>query len=1027
MNITGLSLKYNRITLLALVVVIILGLMEYGNLSRDSMPPFTVRIATIITQFPGASPERVESLISDKVEKVLQEIPEVSTVTSTSRTGVSIVKMTVREDVPESKLQAIWDLARRKIDNIRKDLPDGIYGPNLNDENIGVVYGIFVGLESDGFEYNELKDYADKLRDDLIALDEAAKVIIGGTVEERIYVEYNDAKLAQVGLTAGQLQNTISESNIIIPSGQINLGEERIILESSGNFESLEAIKNLVIPIGRQGETVLLGDLANIEKGYVSPKESIVRINGNQSLVLYVSIKEGANLITLGKEVDKLIKVYNDTKLPVGITAMRIASQDKEVEKKIDVFVSNVFQSIVIVLLVILVVLGWRAGVVIASMVPGTMVLTFLLMGWFGVGLNQVTLASLIMALGMLVDNGIVIVEGILEKAQAGQSKFEAAVNSAKEFMIPLLISTLTTSAAFLSFYLADGTMGDMMGNIFLVITMALLSSWLMAFTIIPLLGTVLLKVTHGKEAHKTIFDYFKGPYNRFLDWALKKPVLTMLSITALFFISVYGFTFIPSIFMPPNDRNLVVVDINYPLGTRIETTDSKVALLESYIKDSLRVNETIEEGIIDWSSYIGKGPEAYDLGYFPGEPNSSYAHMLLNTTSDRANDVVINKLRDFANSNLLDAEVKISRLVGSGGAAAPIEIRITGDDPDELFRIADRIKTKLFQTQGVINVTDDWGSRIKKVYVKIDEHKLSRAGLTNQDVAVSLLTSLDGFEVGEFRDDDKSIPITMKREGSENLAFADIENLNVFSQARGTSIPLSQVAEIEVPWQYSKILRRNLKRNLNIQANLADGYLSSEIMDKVIRPMMDEEVKNWEAGYTFEYGGDAEGSNDAMGAVLLNLPLSFFIIILLLVVQFNSIRKATIIFMTIPLAIVGVTGGLLGAGSVFSFTAFLGLISLAGIVINDAIVLIDKIGIELAEGKGLLESIKQAANDRFSPILLTTLTTSCGLVPLWTGGGALWSPMAITIIFGLLFATIILLIFVPVVFMLLYTRREKK
>lgn len=500
-----------------------------------------------------------------------------------------------------------------------------------------------------------------------------------------------------------------------------------------------------------------------------------------------------------------------------------------------------------------------------------------------------------------------------------------------------------------------------------------------------------------------------------------------MLSIIALFFISVYGFTFIPSIFMPPNDRNLVVVDINYPLGTRIETTDSKVALLESYIKDSLRVNETIEEGIIDWSSYIGKGPEAYDLGYFPGEPNSSYAHMLLNTTSDRANDVVINKLRDFANSNLLDAEVKISRLVGSGGAAAPIEIRITGDDPDELFRIADRIKTKLFQTQGVINVTDDWGSRIKKVYVKIDEHKLSRAGLTNQDVAVSLLTSLDGFEVGEFRDDDKSIPITMKREGSENLAFADIENLNVFSQARGTSIPLSQVAEIEVPWQYSKILRRNLKRNLNIQANLADGYLSSEIMDKVIRPMMDEEVKNWEAGYTFEYGGDAEGSNDAMGAVLQNLPLSFFIIILLLVVQFNSIRKATIIFMTIPLAIVGVTGGLLGAGSVFSFTAFLGLISLAGIVINDAIVLIDKIGSELAEGKGLLESIKQAANDRFSPILLTTLTTSCGLVPLWTGGGALWSPMAITIIFGLLFATIILLIFVPVVFMLLYTRRQKK
>ncbi|MDX2245161.1 MAG: efflux RND transporter permease subunit [Bacteroidia bacterium] len=1026
MNLTGLSLKYNRITLLALAVVVILGLVEYGGLSRDSMPPFTVRIATIITQFPGASPERVESLISDKVEKVLQEIPEVNTVTSTSRTGVSIVKVTVREDVPESKLQSIWDLSRRKIENIRKDLPDGIYGPNLNDENIGVVYGIFVGLESDGFEYKELKTYADDLRDDLIALDDAAKVIIGGTVEERIYVEYNDAKLAQVGLTAGQLQNIISENNIIIPSGQVNLGEERIILESSGNFESVEAIQNLVVPVGKQGETVLLGDLANVERGYVSPKESIVRINGNQALALYVSVKDGANLIALGKDVDNLIKVYNETKLPHGINAMRIASQDKEVQKKIEVFIRNVFQSIVIVLLVILLVLGWRASIIIASMVPGTMVLTFLLMGLFDVGLNQVTLASLIMALGMLVDNGIVMVEGLLEKMQAGQSKIEASVNSAKEFMIPLLISTLTTCAAFLSFFLADGTMGDMMGNIFLIITMALLSSWLMAFTIIPLFGNALLKVTQGAEAHKTIFDYFKGPYNRLLVWALKRPVITITAITVLFFISLYGFTFIPSIFMPPSDRNLVVVDINYPLGTKIETTDSKVALLESYIKDSLMAGETIEEGILDWSSYIGKGPESYDLGYSAGEPNSSYAHMLLNTTSDFANDIVINKLRDFASRNLFDAEIKISRLVGSGGAAAPIEIRITGDDPDELFRIADRVKIKLFQTRGVINVTDDWGSRIKKIYVKIDEHKLSRAGLTNQDVAISLLTSLDGFEVGEFRDDDQSIPITMKREGSEKLAFSDIENLNVFSQARGISIPLSQVAEIEVPWQYSKILRRNLKRSLTIQAGVADGYLASNIMDEVIRPMMNEEVPKWNNGYTYEYGGDAEGSNDAMGAVIINLPLAFFIIVLLLVIQFNSFRKATIIFITIPLGIVGVTGGLLGAGSVFSFTAFLGIISLAGIIVNDAIVLIDKIGSELEKEKGLQESIKQAANDRFSPILLTTLTTSCGMVPLWTGGGALWSPMAVSIIFGLFFATIIQLIFVPAIFKLFFTNRQK-
>ncbi len=1026
MNLTGFSVKNNRITILSLIVILVLGLVEYTNLSRDSMPPFTVRIATVITQFPGASPERVESLISSKIEKALQEIPEVKTLTSVSRTGVSIVKLTVNDNIPERKLQSIWDLARRKIENIRPDLPDGIYGPNLDDEDIGVVYGIFVGLESDGFEYPELKNYANQLRDDIIALNDAAKVIIGGEVEERIYIDYNEAKLAQVGLTSGQLQSIISSSNIIIPSGEVNLGEERLILESSGNYESVDAVRNLLIPLGSQGETVPLGDLTTVSRDYIYPKESIVRINGNQALALYISLKEGANIIDLGKDVDALIQNYNQTELPLGIRATRIASQDKEVEKKLNVFIVNLIQSIVIVLLVILLVLGWRASVIIASLIPGTMILTMLLMGLFGVGLNQVTLASLIMSLGLLVDNGIVMVESLLEKLQSGRSRFDAAVSSAKEFMTPLLISSLTTCAAFLSFYLADGAMGEMMGNIFLVITMALLSSWLFAFTIIPLFGTALLKVKPGEQEMKTIFDAIRGLYNRFLNAALKVPLLTVIAIVGLFVAALYGFSFIPNTFMPPSDRNLVIVDFNLPLGTRIETTDSKIAEIENFIKDSLQVGPDNPQGIVSWSSYIGKGPESYDLGYFAGEPNSSYAHMLINTTSNLANDMVISRLRDFTERTIFDAEIKIDRLVGSGGAEAPIEIRISGREPDELFRISERIKAQLFQTPGLINITDDWGPRIKKIYVDIDNNALSRSGLTHQDVALSLLTASTGFEVGEYREGDETVPIMMRQEGNEDLGYNDLESLSIFSQTKGTSNPLAQVAEIEVPWQYAKILRRNLKRSMTIQAGVDEGYLSSEIFQQTIRPLMEEETKNWANGYSYEFGGDAEGSNDAMGAVLLNLPLSFFLIILLLVIQFNSFRKATIILLSIPLGIVGVTGGLLGVDSVFSFTAFLGVISLAGIIVNDAIVLVDKIGYELEEGKGLIDCIKKAANDRFSPILLTTLTTSCGMVPLWTGGGKLWSPMAITIIFGLLFATVILLIFVPAIYRLLFKEKLK-
>lgn len=1025
MNLTGLALKYNRVTILSLLVIITLGLMEYGKLSRDSMPPFVVRAAQVITQFPGASPERVESLITDKIEKTLQEIPEVKTITSNSRTGVSVVTMTVHNYVPEAKLQSIWDLARRQLDDIKSDLPDGIAGPNVQDRDIGVVYGIIVGLESNGFEYSEVQEYAEELRDDIIAIRDASKVIIGGVVDERIYVEYNDARLSQAGLTSSQLQSIISSSNIIIPSGQVNLGEESIILEPSGNFESVEAIQNLVVPIGKQGETVRLGDITEVKRRYVSPKESIVKINGKKGLALYISLKEGANLIELGDQIDDLIKDYNSSKLPIGLEAKRIASQDAEVDKKLADFVGNLFQSILIVLLVILLILGWRAGVIIASLIPGTIILTFLFMGIFNVGLNQVTLASLIMALGLLVDNGIVMVESLLEKLKEGQSKFQAAVNSAKEFMTPLLISSLTTSAAFLSFYLADGAMGEMMGNIFMVITMALMSSWLFAFTIIPLFATSLLKVQQSEGRIETVFDKIRDQYNLFLDRALNKPIASIFTIFILFFVSILGFGYIPNIFMPPSDRNLVIVDLNFPLGTKIETTEAQVGLIEKYIQDSLKVDSNDEEGLVDWTSFIGKGPEAYDLGYFAGEANSSYAHMLLNTTSDNVNDLIINKLRTFVDQNIHDGTIKINRLVGAGGAEAPVEIRISGSDPDELFSVAQGVRNKILQTEGLTNIVDSWGTRSKKLFVNIDENKLTRSGLTNQDVASSLLTSLNGYEVGEFRAEASSIPIIMKKEGIDQLAYSDIQNLNVYSQSQGTSVPLSQVATIEVPWQYSNLLKRGLKLNFTIMADVKSGYLSSEIMDEYIYPMMKEESKNWKDGYTYEFGGDAEGSNDAMGAILLNLPLSFFIIILLLVVQFNSFRKASIILLTIPLAIVGVTGGLLFTDSFFSFTSFLGIISLAGIIINDAIVLVDKIGTELKSGNGLLESIKKSANDRFSPILLTTLTTSCGMIPLWTGGGALWSPMAITVIFGLLFATVILLIFVPVIFKLLYKKES--
>ncbi|MDD7886928.1 efflux RND transporter permease subunit [Flavivirga sp. 57AJ16] len=1021
MNLTGLIFKNNRITILSLFIILILGLVEYQNLSRDSMPPFTVRTASIVTQFPGATPERVEALVTDKIEKALQEIPEVETIESTNRTGLSIIKIKLLGHVDENEIQDIWDLSRRKIENIQNDLPRGIYGPNLNDEDIGEVYGIFVAIQADNFDYSEIQKQADKLRNRLIALDDAAKVVIGGETEERVFIDYEDATLTKLGVSASKIERTISQSNIIIPSGEITMGKEQITVETSGSFESVEALKNLLVPV-RNNELVSLGEIATVKRAYQSPRKTMVRVNGEESLALYISLKENSNIINLGKDIDRVLVEFNK-ELPLGLHALRIASQDIDVQQKTSTFVVNLVQSVVIVLLVVLLVLGWRAGIVIASIIPCTIIMAFWIMSLFNVGLNQVTLASLIMALGLLVDNGIVMTESLIEKLEEGQTKFEAAVNSCKEFMVPLLISSLTTCAAFMSFYLAQSVMGEIMGNIFKVITITLLTSWFIAFTIIPLLGSVLLKVKKRESEHKTIFDNLRGYYNTFLNKTLAKPIRVLVGITILFVFAIYGFTKVPGIFMPPSDRQLVTLELELPLGTKIEETDAQIAKIETYIKDSLFVKNNAKLGVESWSSYIGRGPKSYDLGYSQDQPNSSYAYMLINTNSGDANQIVINKLDKFAKDNLLNANVKIKRLTGAGASDVPIEVRVFGDDPEELFLISDQIKKKLTQTKGTKNVSDNWGPKIKKVFIDVDEGKLGRAGLTNQDVALSLNTALSGYSVGEYRENEDNIPIVLQNNNKDTITYDMLETLGVYSQITGQSVPLTQVADISLEWVFAKILRRDLKRSINIESQISENVVSSEII-KELEPWLKEQSKTWKPGYTFELGGDAESGNDAMGAVAEKLPLSFIIIILLLVLQFNSFRKVIIILSTIPLAAIGVSSGLLVTDSFFSFTAFLGIISLAGIIINDAIVLIDKMDSELASGKPFEEGIKKAANDRFSPILLTTLTTSCGMIPLWTGGGELWSPMAISVIFGLLFATIILLIFIPVVYKVLFKKK---
>lgn len=1021
MNLTEFSINRNRVVLSILAVVMVMGMLFYASLSRDSMPPYTIRIASIVSSFPGASPERVEELVSDKIEKVAQELPELKVVKSTSRTGLSVVQVELKMEVKPEELQPVWDRLRRKLGTIQ-GLPSNVT-PQLRDDGIGEVFGIAVGLISDGYDYAEMKDYADDLRDDLIKLEDAAKVELNGAQEERVFVEFENTKLKTYGLTSSKLKNIIGSTNILSSGGTINVEAERIILEPTGNFNDLESIKEMLVPVGENGQVIALEDITTVKKGYINPPKQKVRINGMDAISLHVSLKEGANIIKLGEEMDVLLQEWQD-KLPVGLEVSRIASIDKYIDLKISDFIGNLLQAIAIVLAVMLFFLGLRTGLVIASLIPIVTITTLMVMGLIDVGLNQISLAALIMALGMMVDNAIVVAESVMVKMEAGIPVKKAAIDSCSELFTPLLISTLTTSAAFLAFFMAESVMGDIMGPIFVVITIALLSSWLIALSIITLFCVFFLKVK-PKEAGKVGFldkliNGLKLKYKNLILLALnwKKSVLAL--IVFMFFLSIFGFGLLGFVFFPDSDRNMITVDINLPENTKIENTTSVVLTLEDFMKKELKISEDRSDGIVDWSAYIGEGPSAYDLGYNADEANSNYAHILINTSSFLVNNDMVEKLDAFSFDNFPNADIKVG-LLGSGGGGTPIEIEVSGDDPDKLASIAETIKAKLFTISGTKNIKDDWGPKGKKFVINIDPNKAQTAGVTNQDIATSLQTVLDGFQAGEYREGDKSIPIVMKSNQSKEQSLSSLESLNIYSQNSGKSVPLLQVASIIPQWQYSKIKRVDLNRTIKVSSELTTTGNASEVT-QAITPWLNEQKEVWGKDYTYELGGDAKSSAENMGAVASYLPLSAFIIVMLLIIQFNSFRKMVMIVCTIPLGVIGMVLGLLLFGVPFGFMAFLGVISLAGIVINNAIVLVDRIEIEESELKRKpQDAIVAACLQRFRPILLATFTTVLGLIPLYLGGGEMWEPMAVTIMVGLLFGTVITLLFIPAFYSVMY------
>ena len=1017
MNLTAAAISRNRVTLTIVGLVVIAGLFAFQSLPKAQDPGFIVRTAVITTRFPGASPERVELLVTDKIEKKIQEMPEIDSIISESRTGISVIYANFKESY--KVMRPIFDDLRRKVDTVTADLPQGSQTPEVNDE-FGDVFGSVYTLSGDGFSYAELKTVADELRDELLKEPDIAKVSIHGEQQEVIFVEYNNARLSELGLSPQQLSASLAAVNIVSSGGDILSGRERITLEPSGNFESIEDLQRTVIQLPG-GALVYLEDIVDIYRGYKDPPQSISRVNGEPTLAIAVSMRDGGDILKLGERLNVLMPELV-ARYPWGIVIDKVWFQADLVADVVISFSSSLAQAIVIVILVMVAFLGLRTGLVVGSLIPTTIIASVFTMQIFDISINQISLTALIIALGLLVDNAIVIVESILVRREKGQDAITAAIRSGKELSTPLLISSLTTAAAFMPIAMAKSAVGEYTSDIFYVVSIALLTSWVLAMTLVPMLTTVALKI---KPRADNDGDSFEGRWYKFyrnlLGASLRCRFRFFTVIIGLFVLAIVGLGMVRQEFIAPSEDPVFSAKLELPLGTSIETSQQVIAEVDAFIRDTYYAPAVGEPRIRNWLTFIGEGGPRFQLSLNPPNPNPANSFVIANTIDGDDVDAVIAGIEDYVHDTHPDLAAQVKRLENGPPVDYPIIVRIAGNDFDALYSIADQVTGFLYSLPQVSNAKNSWGLQTKKLTVDVDQELARRSGVTSEDVAYSLQAGLTGIDLTQYREGDELIPVTLRTVAADRQDFSKLDGLTVYSQGTGATVPLKQVANVELTFEPGIIERRDRDRTLSLNVQLKSGATAAEVV-AVLEPWLQEAASTWPAGHSFEIGGETEESGDANASIAAELPMAGMFILLLLVWQFNSLRKPVIILATIPLGLVGVTFGLLVANSSFGFFTILGLISLSGIIINNAIVLLDRIAIEIRDfGRTEADAIMIACQQRMRPILLTTATTVLGMTPLLWGGTAMFKPMAITIIFGLAFATALTLLVVPVMYAMFF------
>lgn len=1012
--LTRFALNNKSFILAILIACVLVGPFSFISHPSREDPKIEIRNASVIFQYPGLSAERVEDLITTKVEEKLREIAEIKHITSTSSVGQSQVDVEVHDGY--SDMDQIWIDLRNKMGDVIHDLPDGTAGPLVFDDK-GNVAMATIAITGDGFENWELREAAEDLRRLVYArVPGIRKVEFFGVREQRVFVDLDVVRLSQLGVAPQTIVDAISTQNVILPGGRIEAEGSTIIVEPTGDFGTLQDVENFAVRVN--GVTFYLQDLATFRLAYADPPISPAAFNGREAVILSVSMIDNFDSFEFGGSLRSVVSSFEAT-MPLGMEFNYITYQPDEIEFAVFGVLNNLWQTIIIVLLVVVAFLGLRTGLIVGAMVPLVMLMSVLIMRVLGIELERMSLASLIIALGLLVDNGIVVAEEIQARIQQGQDRLAAGLEAGRSLSTPLLAASLTTVLAFMPLMLAPGSAGEYTRSISLVIAIALFVSWFVALMLLVMFCVWFMKSDTANDKKALYSGRVYRIYRSVLTMAIKARYLVILGAIGSLFFGAWLFQFTSKTFFPASERTQLQIIVDMPVGANSYATQDAVDTLTRWLMDKERNPE-----VVSAAAYIASGGPRFYLSLEPIDGFPNVAYLLVNV--ERSEDVQIlkQKVEEFGVAGLSEAQLSAKPMSMGPGEAGLVEFRIVGEDTGVLITAAERLKQILRAVPGSRDVQHDWENPSLTIEVRVDQTAARRAGVTSQQIANALESQLSGLTVSDYRLGDNAIPIVLRAQGDQRTNIDRLRTLNVGLDG-DNPVPLLQVATFEGVPSYSRIQRRDLERVVTVSGK--STLYTAVGLDSHVAPEVQALIDALPADYRIEKGGEIEDSATAQGNLFANLPLAFALMVLVLIWQFDSFKKPLIIILTIPLVITGVSGALLIApGANFSFMGILGFLALMGIVVNNAIVLIDRIEVERESGRPMRQAIVEAGVQRLQPIVMTTCTTALGLAPIILSRDVLFYDLAVVIAGGLIVGTVLTLLVCPCLYAVFFKDNPK-